>query len=412
MAIDHEELKRRRQQRQAQRRAQQKRTIVKLVVAGIALALCGVIVAIITTTAGRSKSDPKPSVPETTVARDLTTIRLAAAGDVNITEAILNAGGADQDYNNVFMDVAHLLADADITALNFEGILYGTPSAETRSAPPQLLQSLADAGVDMVQLANSYSIRGGISGLKETINAVKVAGLEPLGVYESNQSFAQEKGYTIMQVQGIRIAFVAFTKGMDGMALPAGSEDCVNLLYTDYSSTYQQVDTEGITAVLEAVAQEKPDLTVAMLHWGSEYNDTVSKSQEEICNLLRENGVDAILGTHSHFLQKMVLDSETGTFVAYSLGDFLGDAPRAGSEYSVILELEITKDNEAGTTAITGFAYTPVFIAAQKDQPVRILRIREAIAAYEAGQIDRVSQQTYEAMKYALTRIEERIAGE
>jgi poly-gamma-glutamate synthesis protein (capsule biosynthesis protein) len=250
-----------------------------------------------------------------------------------------------------------------------------------------------------------------MDGLSKTIDALRAVGIEPVGAYATKKEAAEKKGYTIRTIQGIKIAFVAFTKGMDGMALPSGNEGCVNLLYKDYSTDYQQVDTEGITKVLQAVAKEKPDLTVALLHWGSEYNNNISSSQEKIRELMQENGVDAIIGTHSHYVQKMTFDSNTGTFVAYSLGDFLSDSGRAGSEYSVILELEITKDLESGDTAVTGYNYIPIFSVAEGDKPLRVVRIREAMQAFEQGYLDRVSQETYDAMTYALTRIEARVAG-
>ena len=251
-----------------------------------------------------------------------------------------------------------------------------------------------------------------VSGLEDTIAGVRVAGMEPLGVYANQQERQAGKGYTIRMVNGIKVAMIAFTKGMDGMALPRGSEGCVNVLYTDYSSTYQQVDTEGITKVLDAAAKEKPDITVALLHWGSEYNDTVSESQKTICALLREKGVDAIIGTHPHYVHKMELDTQTGQFVAYSLGDLISDTQRSGTEYSVILDLEITKDNKSGKTRITGYSYTPIFTVAEEDKPVKVVRITQAVTAYENHYIDRVSQSTYEAMKYALERIEARTSGE
>ena len=122
--------------------------------------------------------------------------------------------------------------------------------------------------------------------------------------------------------------------------------------------------------------------------------------------------MDAIIGTHPHYVQKIEFDPDAGTLVAYSLGDFIGDVPQAGSEYSVILNMEITKDNVSGEAAITGFSYTPIFTVTESNHPIRVLRIREAITAYESGYIEAVSQETYEAMKYALTRIEQRVAGE
>lgn len=420
MALDPKEFQQRRAQRQAQRQqrqAQQKRTVIKLAAAAGALLLCGILIFVLTRKpAAPSQEQTQSSVEQLettqqTEASTETVIRLTVAGDLNITENVVNSGGSELDYTQTFLDVAHLLARGDITALNFEGNLFGAPYGQSRSAPQELAVSLADVGVDLVQLANSYAIYNGKDGLIATINGIRAAGMEPLGAYTTAQEAKAGKGYTIRNVAGVKIAFVAFTKGMDGMALPPGSESCVNLLYTDYASTYQEVDKEGITAVLDRVAKENPDITVAMLHWGSEYNDTVSESQKSICTLMQSKGVDAIIGTHSHYVQQMVFDPDAGTFVAYSLGDFLGDAQRAGSEYSVVLDLEITKDTQTRQTKITGYEYTPVFTVNEQDKPLRVVRINEAVAAYEAGYIDRVSPETYDAMKYALTRIEARIAG-
>ncbi len=419
MALDPEELKRRRAQRQQQRQRRQRSLVVRLVVAGIALILCAALIITLATgkkkpnrtngqsvssTAGTEGSSGQ-SEPQQTV------IRVAAAGDLNITEAVTASGGGNYDYTAALIDAAHLLADADITALNFEGNLYGAPYGTDRSAPQSLPEALAAAGVDLVQLANSYSIYKGMEGLKDTISGIRAAGMQPLGVYSDAAEAQVGKGYTMCTVQGVKIAFAAFTKGMDGMALPPGNEGCVNLLYTDYSTDYQNVDTEGITKVLEAAAKEKPDVTIALVHWGSEFNNTVSESQEQIRKLMQEKGVDAIIGTHSHYVQKMQFDPDAGTFVAYSLGDFFGDAQRSGSEYSVILQLEITKDHVTGETKITGYEYVPIFTVAEEEKPLRVVRIREAMKAYEDGFIDRVSKETYDAMAYALERIEARIKG-
>lgn len=423
--IDPEEFKERRLQKQQQRQQQHRKFIVKLILAGIFLVACGVLIFVLshpktptppeqttpseTQTATQEQTRPEETtIPE----NENTVIHFAAVGDMNITDNVVSSGGGEGDYSQPFLDIAHLLSDADIAAMNFEGNLCDAPYGNTKSAPQSLAKAISDMGVDMLQLANSYTIHFGMHGLATTINAVHSAGMEPLGVYASQAEFKESKGYTIRNVQGVKIAFVAFTKGMNGLALPAGNENCVNLLYTDYASTYQQINTEGITSILEAAQKEKPDITVAMLHWGSEYNDTVSESQKTIKNLMLENGVDIILGTHSHYLHEMEFNPENGTFVAYSLGDFFGDAQRNGSEYSVVLDLEITKDKETGETKVTNFGYTPIFTVAEKDKPLKVVRIAQAMQAFESGYIDRVSQETYDAMAYALERIEARIQGE
>lgn len=417
MALDPEELKRRRLERQRQRDAQKQKNkimVIRLCVAVVIL--MAVILGIFLLSRTRKKPGQSESLQNTSSTQTPdpadTVIHLAAAGDLNITDRVVAAGTEDLDYTQTFLDVGHLLGAADISVLNFEGNLAGEPYGSSyMSAPKSMMEALDAAGVDLIQLANSYTIKNGMSGLSSTIDGVRSCGMEPLGVYANQAAYASSGGYTVCEVQGIRIAFAAFTKGMDGMTLPAGNENCVNLLYKDYDSAYQQVNTEKINEVMDAIEEEKPDLVVVLVHWGSEFNDTISTSQDKICQQLQDRGADAIIGTHPHYVQQMVYDEATGSFVAYSLGDFFGEAPRAGSEYSVVLDLEITKSASTGQTRITGYSYTPIFTTTDAEK-LQLLRIREAMAAYESGYMGKVSQATYEAMQYALGRIEARITGQ
>ena len=416
-----------------QRRPPQKVTKlpVRLVIAAAVLILCGVLIfslskkdpapadPTVTTTAPTRGTTPAANATESTAATETTAatkpsttvIHYAAAGDLNVNDKTVGAGDA-LGFTDAFLDVAHLMANADIASINFEGNLCGEPYGAGGSAPQALAEAMGKMGVDLVQMANSYSINKGISGLATTLNGITAAGMEPVGAYATNKDFKAGKGYTIKNVQGIRIAFMAFTKGMDGMALPVGSENCVNVLYSDYDSAYQVVDTEKITSIINAAKKEEPDILVAMLHWGSEFNNTISTSQEAIVQLLQANDVDAIVGTHSHYVQKVDFNRETGKVLAYSLGDFFSDASRSGSEYSVILDLEITKDHKTGETKITNCTYTPIFTVSEENKPLRVVRLKETMAAYESGYLEKVTAETYAKMQYAMERIEARVAGE
>ena len=258
----------------------------------------------------------------------------------------------------------------------------------------------------MLQLANSKAINRGVAGLNSTVQNVRAAGMASVGAVAEGET---PGAYVIRYIDGVKVAVVAFTKGMDGMAMPAGSDDLVNLLYTDYASTYKKVNTKAITKLLRKVADEEPDITIALLHWGSEYSDIHSDTQMEIKNLMFKEGVDAIIGSHPHYVQEIEYDKSTGRLVAYSLGDFFGDATRSGTAYSIVLDLEITKDNTSGMTKITDFSYTPIYTVQDDTGLLRVLRLREAIEAYEAGRIGRVTKETYENMKYGLERIEVRV---
>ena len=427
MAFEDEELNKRREERRQEQRflAKQQRLLkIGIIMTAVTLVICAGALLIAngilnapekpelnapptTTVAQPTETEPAPTVPDTV-------IHIMAGGDLNVTDKTVAAGTAvsGYDYTDVFLDVVPALSGADLTVLNFEGSIYGAPyGSQNKSAPQQMLYALQQAGVDMLQAANSQTVVNGLSGLAATLQGIRSAGMEPLGAYATSQDFKESGGYYIREIQGIRVAFVAFTKGMDGMGLPAGNEDCVNLLYTDYNSTYQKVDTEGITKVLRAVAARKPDITIALLHWGSEFNTKISSTQEKIRKLMQEEGVDAIIGTHSHYVQTLDFDKATGNLVAYSLGDFFGDADKAGTDYSVLLDLQITKDGTTGETKITSFDYTPLYTLDNTEigGGMRVLRIREAIAAYESNFIERVSEETYTAMKNALAKIESRM---
>ncbi len=357
---------------------------------------------------------PGETRPNTAIGEDVV-IHFVAGGDLNVTDKVIASGTTEGGYNFAPMlrDLMPVLSGADLTSLNFEGNLYGEPYGTVHnSAPKQLVTALRDAGVDILQTANSKSVTNGILGLNATLQAIRDAQIQPVGTYGDTAEYEKYQGFVIRQVQGIKIAITAFTKGMDGRGLPLGSEHCVNLLYTDYNSTYQKVDEERIQQVLSDMAAQKPDLTIALLHWGSEFNDQISKSQETICDLMAQGGVDAIIGSHPHYVQELDYYKDTGMFIAYSLGDFCGEGDKAGTNYSVLLDLEITRDGVTGQVRITDYDYTPIFQYEDEHGKIRLLRIREAMTAYENMALDAVPKAVYDKMAAALKRIEARVDGD
>ena len=425
MAYEHDELNGRKQEsrrrQQAIRRSRRRSRLTFLAVLAVMVLVIGIILfrgagqghqpqlstpPATTTVPQGTTSSTEPAEPETV-------ITIIAGGDINITDKVVASGqsGGAYDYTNAFLDIAPLFSGADAAIVNFEGNLAGSPyGSGTTSAPQALMQALADAGVDFVQTANSCAVNNGIAGLRSTLDGIRQAGMEPIGTFATEEEFDASQGFTIRNIGGIRVAFVAFTKGMNGLGLPSGNEHCVNLLYTDYASTYQSIDKAGITAVLQAVQAQAPDVTIALLHWGSEYNRVISARQETIAQLLLENGVDAIIGTHSHYVQEVAFDRENGTVIAYSLGDLYGDGEKNDTQYSILLELEITRDNYTGQTRITGCDYVPVYtLTPERDgESMRLVRVLEAMTQYENNHISKVSDTAYTNIKAALAKIKAR----
>ncbi len=302
----------------------------------------------------------------------VSTATLAAVGDIMVYDTQLDdALEEDGTYNFLpsFAKVASLLTLPDLTIGNFEANCTGAPYSgyPNFNAPESLAKTLSAVGFDIMQTANTYSIQNGVSGLTSTLSHLRDAGLTTVGTYASQAERDENGGIVVKEINGIKFAFLAYTKGVNNMTVPEGSEYCVNLLYTDYDSEYSRINEAGILTSIEAAKELEPDVIVALLHWGSEYDVEISSTQEEITQLMFENGVDVILGSHPHVVGPMeertvtVNGEEKNVFIAYSLGNFLSNMTEEGTQESVILNLEFTKDND-GKTTISKVDYVPVYI--------------------------------------------------
>ena len=412
MAYEHDQSKKRQQARQQARR---RRTLSLAAVAAVSL----LVLCVLVLRGCQDRGDPPatqpvttaPTVPPTTrPTAGETVITLVAGGDLNVTDRMVASGetGGQYDYTANFLDIAPVFAGADAAIVNLEGNLAGSPyGTATTSAPQALVEALQRAGVDFVQTGNSCAVNNGIRGLQKTLDGIRQAGMTPLGTFGSPEEYEQQQGFTIRNIGGIRVAFVVFTKGLGGLRLPEGNGHCVNLLYTDYATAYQDIDTDGIKTILQNVQAQQPDVTIALLHWGSEYNSVIGTRQETIAKLMLDGGVDAIIGTHSHYVQQVVYDRDKGTVIAYSLGDLYGDAEKAGTNYSILLQLQITRNNATGETKITGCDYIPVYtLTPERDgEEMRVVRLLDAIAQYENNHIGCVNETAYQNMKAALAKI-------
>lgn len=336
-----------------------------------------------------------PEVPEEPAKPD-TKITLSAVGDIMVyDEQIADAKQEDgtYDFANSFSAISAYTSYADITVGNLELNFVGSTDYRGKgvwNCPEILAENLKNIGFDILQTANTYTITNGINGMTNTIKFLNAAGIDHLGTYIETSEKTDGGGVVIKEKNGIKIAFVAFTKGLNGFTLPSGSEYCVDLLYTDYDKNYSNVNESAILERLDAAKSHDPDVIVAMLHWGAEYELETSASQEEITDLMLKNGVDVILGTHSHVVGPMetrtvetVDGEEKECFIAYSLGNFFSFMPdKDYAMESVVLNLEFTKSGETGDTTVSSVNYLPIYILDRGEEAetrFEVLPIRPAI---------------------------------
>lgn len=354
------------------------------------------------------------------------TVTITAVGDIGISdEQIEDATGKNGviDFSPAFLGAAALLGDSDLTVGNLEANFCGAPySGSTGNAPEALAMTLSGLGFDLLQTANSYTIMNGMDGVSATISQIESAGMQAVGTFASRQARTTANGATLCEVNGIRVAFVAFTKGLNNMSLPEGGEYAVNLLYTDYDSTYAELDREGIVAAMQQVRKLQPDVIIALVHWGSEYESGVTQTQRTVEQLLYSNGASAILGTHSHItgpLEAKTFTSEDGTMrdvlTAFDLGSFYTSSTKSDSQISIILNLEFTKNHWTGKTVLSSYTYTPVYCVdngAGAQNRYQVLNIANAAVLYNENYIFRVSDEIYQAIQEDLADLSGRIKPE
>lgn len=402
---DEEMLERRRLKRLEMKRKRKMQQ--RMILGGFAVVLILLIILI----ARGCSGNKEPELPEDVVTPPVeeqepevptnpdTKATLAAVGDIMMYDSQIAAGiQEDQtyDFSSFFEAISPFTVSPDLTVGNLELNLLGrepyvgnTKSDPYFNSPDALAANLSAIGFDVLQTANTYSIMNSIKGLQSTIEILNKNSIDHVGTHASDPDQSPSGGVVLREVNGIRIAFIGFTKGVNNMSLPANNKYAVDLLYTDYNADYKQVDATGILKRVEAAKATDPDVIVAMVHWGSEYELEISDTQTEIKNLLLKNGVDVILGSHPHVVGPMeMVDVETTDgekkqcFVAYSLGNFISDMEKDYTMESCILNLEFTKSGETGETTISDVSYTPLYILDRGEGAqtrFEVLPIRNAI---------------------------------
>ena len=322
-----------------------------------------------------------------------------------------NSETKEYDFSYVYEDIKYYTKVADITVgsleTTFAGEYKGYSNYPTFNSPDSLATALKKIGVDVISLAGNHALDYGYSGICRTIDVLDNADISHLGTYKTAED--QEK-LLIKNVKGVKIAFINYTYGTNGISVPSGKEFCVNL-----------IDKNLIKKQIDQAKSEGADMIVACMHWGTEYKTSANSEQKELADYLFKNGVDIILGNHPHVLEPMekktvTLDDGTtkDVFVVYALGNFTADQKDEITRDSAILNLNITK-NVDGKISINKVDYVPIYMyknSNAKSHKFKILDIEKSIAKYEAGDTSSISPAVYNNLKTQLEKIKSILGDE
>lgn len=336
------------------------------------------------------------------------TFTLAAIGDVMCHNTqymdAYNAETGEYDFSYVFENTNLYTKTADITVANLEtsfaGADRGYSNYPTFNSPDALAYSLKNIGVDVISTAGNHCLDMGFDGLSRTIDILDDADIAHVGTYKTQED---QNKVIYKYIKGVKIAFINYTYGTNGIPVPTDKPFCVNL-----------IDKDLIKKHIEACKAEKADMIVACMHWGTEYKTVANSEQEELADFLFQNGVDVILGNHPHVLENMekrTVTLEDGTtkdgFVIYALGNFICDQNAENTRNSIILNLTITKHVD-GTISIDKVDYVPIYMykdTSTKTRGMKLIDITKAMDDYESFVDTSIGEKLYNTLKTQLNKI-------
>ena len=255
-----------------------------------------------TTEPGSRSAAPRPSPDDR--------LTLAFGGDVHFARQLapLLRGGKG------LAELRPHLAGADLAMVNLETAITdrGTPAPKTyvfRSAPAAL-DVLADAGVDVVSMANNHAVDYGAVGLQDTLDARDASALPVVGL---GRDEADADGPAVLTVRGRRVAVLGATQVPDWTARTQGARG-------DRPGVALGGDPARLARAVRA-ARERSDVVVVYLHWGTDYTSCPDAAQRRTARALASAGADVVVGTHAHQVQGGGWLGRT--YVGYGLGNFV-----------------------------------------------------------------------------------------
>ncbi len=248
--------------------------------------------------------------------------------------------------------VGPLLRQADLAAANLESVLttQGQPLNKRYiiRAHPGSGQTLVEAGLDLVSLANNHALDYGQVGLDDTLSTLDALGIAVVGAGCKDGDRSPSGGAlgdscqagrpAIFTLNGVTVAVLGYAG-----AYWNGSPDM------PASNEIAWAEPVRVQADVRA-ARDQADVVIVILHAGVEYATTPSANQVAVAHAAIDAGADLVVGHHPHVTQTVERydspESEDGRhgLIVYSLGNAVFDIPRQAAMQGDLLRVHVTRD--------------------------------------------------------------------
>lgn len=288
-------------------------------------------------------------------AEETRTVEMTAVGDDLIHSPIYKACKTRKGYNfdSLFEHIKSDIKSSDISVINQETILVdrnysGYPSF---GSPKALADAISRSGFNVVTHATNHTLDRGTGAINGTLKYwnQRHPNVKVLGIHKSKSAANK---VTVIKKNGIRIAMLNYTYGLNGRRLPSGKSYMVDLL-TSKNKNKIKKDIK--------TARKSSDFVVVFAHWGTEYRYTPDASQKSWTTFFLNNGVDLLIGTHPHVLEPYkMLKGKNGRkmLVYYSLGNFVSSQKRVPRLLGGMAKITIAKNSKG--TYIKNYTMEPL----------------------------------------------------
>ena len=272
--------------------------------------------------------------------------RIGFVGDVMLGRRVTERW-ADRDPAGVWGSTLDRLQELDGLCLNLEcclsnrGQQWPDKTFYFRADPEFAVPALERIDTSLVALANNHVLDYREPALADTLAHLDDAGLTHAG---AGPDLDRALDPAITDVGECTVAMVSFT---DRFSEYAAGTDSPGTAYTRFDPTH--VPTRVLVGKsLDRAAAVDPDLVVASLHWGPNWETAPGETQRAFARWLVDRGVDVVHGHSAHVLQGV--EVYEGRPIIYDAGDFVDDyTPKdeLHNKRSALFELGIV-DGELG----------------------------------------------------------------
>ena len=221
------------------------------------------------------------------------------------------------------------------------------------NAPAEYLSALRYAGFDAVVTANNHNCDAGVYGILDTLDCIDEYKLMHTGTF----SDSKQQRFLLIDVNGIKLALMSYATYYnlkDAYITDEGKQALLN--------QYSKAKVEQDVKYAKAMGAE---FIIAYNHWGTEYTNTENEKQIRWAQEMADAGVDYIIGSHPHALQRYdVLTAKDGRQVpcVYSMGHFISPMTKTVAQDTVILRIELKRTENGIEIASEGYIPCRVFI--------------------------------------------------